>query len=75
MDRTRRRYLDGFATGCLVLLYDDLTVHEIVESLDYDRGGDWTSVPGVAATKRPSAPRSDADGYERPPSRRPARRS
>jgi hypothetical protein len=45
MDRTRRRYLDGFATGCLVLLYDDLTVHEIVESLDSDRGGDWTLSP------------------------------
>ncbi len=45
MDGTRRRYLDGFATGHQVLLHDDLTVHEIVESLDSDGEGDWTLSP------------------------------
>ncbi len=45
MDRARRRYLDGFATGHQVLLHDDLTVHEIVESLDSDGEGDWTLCP------------------------------
>ena len=45
VDRRRRRYLDGFATGHQVLLYDDLTVHEIVESLVADGEDDWTLGP------------------------------
>ncbi len=45
MERTLRTYLDGFATGHLVIQHDDLTVHEIIESLDADHQGDWTVSP------------------------------
>jgi hypothetical protein len=45
MDRTFRQYLDGFATAHQVLLHDDLTVREIVESLDSDGEGDSTLSP------------------------------
>lgn len=45
MERTRKSYLDGFATGHQVLQHDDLTVLEILESLDPEREGDWTVSP------------------------------
>jgi hypothetical protein len=45
MDRTRRSYLEGFATAHLVMEHDDLTPREILESLDPEREGDWTISP------------------------------
>jgi hypothetical protein len=44
MQKARKSYLDGFATGRLVLDHDDLTIREILESLESDRG-DWTLRP------------------------------
>ena len=40
-----KSYLDGFATGHLVLQHDTLTVQEIIESLDPHPESDWTVSP------------------------------
>ena len=60
MDRTRRRYLDGFATGHQVF---STTSSPFTGSSSrwIEREGDSTLIPWRAATKRPSAPRLDAE--------------
>jgi hypothetical protein len=45
MQCTHRTYLDRFATAHQVLKHDELTVHEVLESLDAEREGDWTVSP------------------------------